>query len=159
MRLGHLKLQKILTEENKRRMYKGGVILFFLGLLLMTLSFRPHPALSVPIEYLHITFAAAFIMIPSGAILVMISRMFHKLTYITALLVFLASLGIVAHIQIQSYRTSGVDLCCDLFVDAGGCETRDFPEDFTVTVDEEELDCTSLYPGTGLYNWRSVCTC
>ncbi|MFP4116991.1 MAG: hypothetical protein ACLFQ8_03230 [Candidatus Aenigmatarchaeota archaeon] len=159
MRLGHLKLRKVLTEKNRKRMFKIGVVLFFLGLLTMILSFRPHPMLSIPIKYLSITFTAAFIMIPLGALLVMISRFFYKLTYITALLVFLASMGIVAHIQMQSYRTSSMDRCCELFVEVGGCDIRELPGNFTTTVDGGEMDCTSLPPGKSVYSWRSICDC
>lgn len=159
MRLGHLKLRKVLTEENRKKMFKLGVFLFFLGFLILILSFRPHPALSIPIEYLNISFAVAFGMIPLGALMVMVARMFYKLTYITALLVFLASVGIVAHMHIQSYRTSSLDLCCEEFIEAGGCNYPELPEDFTVTVDEGEVECTSLSPTTNIYNWRSICGC
>ncbi len=159
MKLGHSKNARFFTEEMKSKMLKIGTLVFFLGLLLLVTSFRVLPVMRIPIVYLNITFPLSIIMIGSGAVLVMLAKMFHGLSYILGLVVFLVVIGGMAHMQMQEHSPTEVERCCEFFVEEGGCTSYEIPDGFEVSVDGETVDCTELAPGRDIYNWISVCRC
>jgi len=159
MRLGKAEQKKILTPKTKKRLYHLGLILFVAGLVLMAMSFRALPVLKMPLEHLDVSFTASFLMIPSGAILMMIARMYYKLGYIVALLVFLLSTTGLAHFHMESYRTTTLDRCCEMFVEGGGCVEDAFPENFVVETEEKVIDCKPFLAEEEPILWRTYCNC
>lgn len=159
MRLGHGKRTETLTPELKSKLFKLGMLLFLAGLFVLSASFQAIPFIKVPLEYLDITFTVSFLMIPAGAIMMMVGRVYYRIGYIAGLLVFLAAVGMVAHFQMQSYRVTNVDRCCEMFVEGGSCTHEEFPENFSVTIEENEVDCRLFPAGNNVHNWRSVCNC
>lgn len=158
MRLGQSKKKRVLTPKLKKRLFRLGMTLFLGGIFLLAVSFRALPVLKMPLEHLDLSFTISFLMIPVGAILMMIGRMFYKMGYILALLVFLLASGGLAHFQMESYKTTNLDRCCKIFAE-NGCSIEELPSDFTLEVQQRKINCTSFTPGKKPYNWRSVCSC
>lgn len=159
MRIGQEKKSRILTQKMKSRLFKAGILLFLGGGILLAMSFRALPFLKVPLEHLDVTFTASFLMLPVGAILMMVARMYYKPGYIVALLVFLLSAGLLANFQMESYKTTTLDRCCEMFIEGGGCEVDEFPDDFVVETEKKVIECKSFLAEENVIFWRTYCNC
>ncbi len=161
MALKNPKKNELLTEEFRSKLYKVGLSLLVSGSVLLLVSFHIIPV-SIPVEYLSEAFILSFILISTGAILSMVSKMMHNFSYAFALVLFLVIAGAAAnfHIEAQAgYGISPIEQCCRIFLEEGGCDAETVPSDFVIEREGEIMDCTNFAPSDSQDAWWRACDC